>query len=42
MKAVVAALNQEKAQVGAFLRDYEPSDGPSFEALVRINEEKCQ
>ena len=27
MKAVVAAFNQEKALVGAFLRDYEPSDG---------------
>ena len=31
MKAVVAAFNQEKA----LLRDYEPSDGPSFQALVK-------
>ena len=27
MKAVVAAFNQEKALVGAFPCDYEPSDG---------------
>ena len=38
VKAIVGAFNQEKALVGAcgILRDYEPSDGPSFEfeALV--------
>ena len=27
MKVVVAAFNQEKALVGAFNRDYAPSDG---------------
>ena len=31
VKAVVGTFNQEKA------RDYEPSDGPSFEALEQIH-----
>ena len=36
MKAVVAAFYQEKAlgPSRGLLRDYESSDGPSFEALV--------
>ena len=32
MKGLVGAFNQEK--VGGLLRDYEPTCGPSFEALV--------
>ena len=32
MKALVGAFNQEKAL--GLLRDYEPSGGPSFEALI--------
>ena len=35
MKALVGALNQEKAL--GLLRDYEPSDGPSFQALPDIH-----
>ena len=36
MKAVVAAFNLEKALVGrGLLCDYEPSDGLSFQALLR-------
>ena len=35
MKAVVAALNQEKALLSrGVLSDYEPSDGHSFESLI--------
>ena len=36
VKALVGTFNQEKVLAGAFsvLRDYEPSYGPSFEALV--------
>ena len=35
VKAVVAAFNQEKALPSrGLLRDYEPSDGPSFKALL--------
>ena len=34
MKAVVAAFNQGEGPSRGLLRDYEPSDGPPFEALV--------
>ena len=34
VKAIVATFNQEKALSRGLLRDYEPSDGPSFQALV--------
>ena len=33
VKVLVGAFNQEKALVGGLLRDYELSDGPSFQAL---------
>ena len=35
VKAVVAAFNQEKAL--GLPRDYEPSDGPSFESLFHMH-----
>ena len=35
MKALVAAFNQEEALASrGLLRDYEPSDGTSFESLI--------
>ena len=40
MKVVVATFNLEKALVGGLLRDYELSDGPSFQALVSSKREK--
>ena len=43
MKALVGAFNQEKALVASrgLLRDYKPSDGPLFEALVSASDLRC-